>query len=236
MAPIHLLEKRLELSRVGGRVPGAAGLRRLHQRLVLEKITALDGFVGQVFVQIGADAALGRVDLQAGENSQRLRLLPASRPIGDVGIFVVGDDAAIQRGVADLADAGGEGAADSLKPGFPVVGIAHLWLNGGDHQQGNVLHVGEGAVLFVEVDVVVAPDAGVQDRVGDDLYHVAVIVGTAQPFRRQHSGIYHDHVGEVAEVVVPHLTFLLLCVKEGELDLLVAGDMRIAQQCAGVAV
>ena len=56
-------------------------------------------------VQVGADPALGRVDLQTGEDDQSFRLRPAAFPLLIVGAFVVGDDAAIQRGVADLANA-----------------------------------------------------------------------------------------------------------------------------------
>ena len=93
----------------------------------------------QVLIQIRADAALGRVDLQPGEDGQCLRLLPAALTLLDVGVFVVGNDAAVQRGVADLADAGGEGTANRFKAGLPVVGIADLWLGRGDHQQRQVV-------------------------------------------------------------------------------------------------
>ena len=53
---------------MGRLVPGAPGLRLLYQRLIFEEGTALDGLVGQVLIQIGADAALSRVDLQPGKD------------------------------------------------------------------------------------------------------------------------------------------------------------------------
>ena len=56
------------LGRMGRLVPGAPGLRILYQRLIFEEGTALDGLVGQVLIQIGADAALSRVDLQPGKD------------------------------------------------------------------------------------------------------------------------------------------------------------------------
>ena len=68
LVPIHLFEKRLYLGRMGRLVPGAPGLRILYQRLIFEEGTALDGLVGQVLIQIGADATLSRVDLQPGKD------------------------------------------------------------------------------------------------------------------------------------------------------------------------
>ena len=67
-APIHLLEKRFHPGGMGRLIPGAPGFHLLYQRLIFEEGTALDGLVGQVLIQIRADAALGRVDLQPGEN------------------------------------------------------------------------------------------------------------------------------------------------------------------------
>ena len=142
--------------------------------------------MSQILIQIRADAALGRVDLQPGENGQCLRLLPAAFPLLGVGVFVVGNDAAVQRGITDLADAGGEGAADGFKPSLPIVGIANLWLGRGDHQQRNVLCVGEGFVFLIAVEVVVAADAGIQNRIRYSLDHIAVVVSAAQPLRSQH--------------------------------------------------
>ena len=68
LVPIHLFEKLLYLGRMGRLVPGVPGLRILCQRLIFEEGTALDGLVGQVLIQIGADAALSRVDLQPGKD------------------------------------------------------------------------------------------------------------------------------------------------------------------------
>ena len=44
------------------------GLRILYQHLIFEEGTALDGLMGQVLIQIGADATLSRVDLQPGKD------------------------------------------------------------------------------------------------------------------------------------------------------------------------
>ena len=202
---------------MGRLVPGAPGLRILYQRLIFEKGTALDGLVGQVLIQIGADAALSRVDLQPGEDGQCFRLLPAALPLLGVGVFVVGDNAAIQRGIADLTDAGGKGAANRFKACLPVVGIADLWLGRGDHQQRNVLCVGEGFVFLVAVEVVVAADAGIQNWIRYGLDHIAVVVSAAQPLRSQHIGIHHHHIRQVPEIVMPHLLSLFLRVVEGKL-------------------
>ena len=202
---------------MGRLVPGTPGLHFFYQRFIFEEVAALDGFMGQVLIQIRADAALGRINLQPGENGQCLRLLPAALPLISIGVFVVGNDAAVQRGVADLTDTGGEGTADRFKPSLPIVGIADLWLGRGDHQQRNVLCVGEGFVFLVAVEVVVAADAGIQNRIRYSLDHIAVVVGAAQPLRRQHIGIHHHHIRQVSEIVMPHLLSLFLRVVEGKL-------------------
>ena len=202
---------------MGRLVPGTPGLHLLYQRFIFEEVAALDGLMGQILIQIRADAALGRVDLQPGENGQCLRLLPAALPLLGVGVFVVGNDAAIQRGIADLTDAGGKGAANGLKACLPVVGTADLGLGRRDHQQRNVLCVGEGFVFLVAVEVVVAADAGIQDRIRYGLDHIAVVVSAAQPLRSQHIGIHHHHIRQVPEIVMPHLLSLFLRVVEGKL-------------------
>ena len=68
LAPIHLLEKRLHPGRMGRLVPGTPGLHSFYQRFIFEEVTAPDGLMGQVLIQIRADAALGRVDLQPGKD------------------------------------------------------------------------------------------------------------------------------------------------------------------------
>ena len=98
-----------------------------------------------------------------------------------------------------------------------------------NHQQGDVFLVFQRFVFLKPGDVVVAPHAGIDDRIRDGLDHVSVIVGTAQTFRRQYVGIHHDHIGKLVEIVVAHI---VLVVEERKLDLLVAGDMRIAQEGA----
>ena len=68
LVPIHLFEKRLYLGRMGRLIPGTPGLHFFYQRFIFDKVAALDGLMGQVLIQIRTDAALGRVDLQPGEN------------------------------------------------------------------------------------------------------------------------------------------------------------------------
>ena len=202
---------------MGRLVPGTPSLYFFYQRFILEEIAALDGLMGQVLIQIRANAALGGVDLQPGEDGQCLRLFPAAFPLLGVGVFIIGNDAAIQCGIADLTDAGGEGAAGGFKAGLPVVGTADLGLGRRDHQQRNVLCVGEGFVFLVAVEVVVAADAGIQDRIRYGLDHIAVVVSAAQPLRSQHIGIHHHHIRQVPEIVMPHLLSLFLRVVEGKL-------------------
>ena len=183
LAPIHLLEKRLHLDRMGRLVPGTPGLHLLYQRFIFEEVAALDGLMGQILIQIRADAALGRVDLQPGENGQCLRLLPAALPLLGVGVFIVGNDAAVQRGVADLADAGGKGTADGFKAGLPVIGAADLRLGCGDHQQRQVVRPGKYAPRPWRIVMDISFHAFVQNGIADRLDHVAVVVGTAQTLR-----------------------------------------------------
>ena len=168
---------------MGRLVPGAPGLHFLYQRFIFEEVAALDGLMGQILIQIRADAALGRVDLQPGENGQCLRLLPAALPLLGVGVFVIGNDAAIQCGITDLADAGGEGAADGLKTGLPVISAADLGLGRGDHQQRQVVRPGKYAPRPRRIVMDISLHAFVQNGIADRLDHVAVVVGTAQTLR-----------------------------------------------------
>ena len=168
---------------MGRLVPGAPGLHFFYQRFIFEEVAALDDLMGQVLIQIRADAALGRVNLQPGEDGQGFRLFPAALPLLGVGVFVVGNDAAVQRGVADLADAGGEGAADGFKPGLPVIGAADLGLSRGDHQQRQVVRPGKYAPRPWRIVMDISFHAFVQNGIADRLDHVAVVVGTAQTLR-----------------------------------------------------
>ena len=47
-----------------------------------------------------------------------------------------------------------------LEPGLPVVGVANQRLHGRDHQQGDVLLIGEGLVLFKALMLGVSPSTG----------------------------------------------------------------------------
>ena len=76
-------------------------------------VVAGDGFVAQeqtflrrlkdeIFGQIGLDAALRRVDLKPGENSESFGAFAAFLPVCVGTVLIVGDDAEAQRRVADL--------------------------------------------------------------------------------------------------------------------------------------
>ena len=141
LAPVHLVKERLELCGVGGLVPGPPGGGVLRQIFVLQKGRPLHRPLAQKVLQVGPHAAFGRVDLQPGEDGQQLRLLPATLSLLLVGVLVVGDDAAIQRGIADLPHPGGEGVPYHLESGLPVMGGADPGLRRRDHQQGNILPI-----------------------------------------------------------------------------------------------
>ena len=77
-----------------------------------------------------------------------------------------------------------------------------LGLGRRDHQQRNVLCVGEGFVFLVAVEVVVAADAGIQDRIRYGLDHIAVVVSAAQPLRSKGTVTNHDNIRQMAEILV----------------------------------
>ena len=145
-------------------------------------------------------------------------------------MVVVGDDAAIQGGVADLSNTGSKGVLHYLKPGLPVVGVGLGCGQGWNFQQGQVGVVGE---LLMDIVIIVPLHTAVQDGIGNGLDEVAVIVRTAQPLRCQTVSGHHDHIGEVAQVV------LAQCVSpriHRQLQFLIPGDVGIAQQGAAVLV
>ena len=65
----------------------------------------------------------------------------------------------------------------------------------------------------------------IDNGIGDGFDHVAIVVRAAQALRRQHIGAHHHHVGELVEIELSHIIFVIIA---GKLDLLIAGDMRIA--------
>ncbi|SCI38392.1 Uncharacterised protein [uncultured Blautia sp.] len=78
-------------------------LRFLHQIFILQEGCPFHPLLLQVLVQVWADSALSRINLQPSQNSQYLCLLLKTLAFLGIGIFIVGDDAAIQGGVADLS-------------------------------------------------------------------------------------------------------------------------------------
>ena len=189
-------------------------------------IVAGDGFVAQeqaflrrlkdeIFGQIRLDAALCRVDLKPCENSEGFGAFAALLPVCVGAVLVVGDDAEAQRRVADLPHAGGKGAFHRLRPRFPVAGVGNQRIGGGDLQYG----------LFLAG--ISALHAVVDQRIGDSLDHIAVVVRAAEPFGDQRTRIDHKDVVKVREIFLPYRSDL---GERRDERFLVAGDMRTAQE------
>ena len=106
---------------------------------------------------------------------------------------------------------------------MPVPRVSDHRLLGGNVKKRQVVEIVHPA------EFIVSADAFVHQRIGNGFDHIAVIVRTAEPFRRQHRRIHHDNAVEVSDVVLPHLFCFSEC---GETDFLVAGDMRIAEKGA----
>ena len=214
---------------MGGLVPGAATLlRTLQQIFVLQEGSAFHLSSAQKFIQIGTNTGLSRVDLQSAVDGQGFQVPAAPLALLRVGVLVVGDDATVQGGVADLSNAGSKGVLHRLKTSMPVVGVGLGCGQGWNFQQGQVGIVGE---LLVDIVIIVPLHAAVQNGIGNGLDEVAVVVGAAQPLRCQTVSRHHNHIGEVAQVM------LAQCVSpriHRQLQFLVPGDMGIAQQSAAV--
>ena len=73
---------------------------------------------------------------------------------------------------------------------------------------------------------IVSADTGIQNGISDGSHQVTVIVCAAQPFCCQHFCVHHHHIRQVTEIVIPQGIFRV----NGELNLLVSGDMRIAKE------
>ena len=237
LLPVDFLKEGFDALLVGLLIPGAPGiLRFLHQILILQEGCPLHPPLLQVLIQIRTDPALGGVDLQPGQDGQHFRFLLKTFTFLCIGVLVVGNDAAVQSGVADLPNPGGEGAPHHFEPGLPVIRAADQGLRRGDHQQRDVCLIGECVICAVPGRLIVPADALIQDRVGDGLDYIPVIVRTAQTLCRQHGGVHHDKVGEMAEVIVPHLQLFFPGIVEGELQFFVSGNVGIAQKGAGISV
>ena len=230
LVPVNFLKEGFDALLVGGLVPGSPGLFRfLHQVFILQEGRPFHPTLLQVLVQIRADPALGGVNFQPSQDGQHLRLLLKSLSLLCVGVFIVGDDAAIQGGVADLPHSRGKGTPHHFKPSLPVICITDQGFCRGDHQQWDIRLVGECVVCGVVRCLIVPTNALVQNRVGDSLDHIPVIVRTAQAFRCQHGGVHHDKIGEMVEIVMPQQQLVFLGIVRRELQLFIPGDMRVAQ-------
>ena len=195
---------------MGGLIPGAAALlRTLGQILILEERCALYPPSAQKFIQVRTHTGLGRVNFQPAVDSQGLQVPAAPLSLLRVGVVIVGDDAAIQGGVADLSNTGSKGVLHYLKPGLPVVGVGLGCGQGWNFQQGQVGVVGE---LLMDIVIIVPLHTAVQDGIGNGLDEVAVIVRTAQPLRCQTVSGHHDHICEMTKIV------LTQCVSPGYTD------------------
>ena len=106
------------------------------------------------------------------------------------GILIIRLDASVQRRIGYLPRPGGECIFYRLVPCFPVIGIPDQRLDGRDHQQRQIVCVGQCVTVFI----VVSADALVDQRRSNGADHVAVVVRAAQPFRRQHMRVHHNHI------------------------------------------
>ena len=187
--------------------------------LELQKAAANVLLVGKILCEIGLHAGFGRVDFQAGEDGQDLRLSAVALPVPIGRVLVIGQDAAPQGGVGDLSDPGGEGAFHSFKPGVPILGVSHQRFCRRDLEQGQI-------VLIFQAAAVVAPNALVQNRIGVNVDGVAVVVRAAQPVRDQAAAVHHGDVVQVRQVFLPQRPN----VRQRRCQsLLVPGNMGIAE-------
>ena len=175
--------------------------------------------IGKILRQIRLHAGFGRVDFQTCEDGQDLRLSAVALPIPFGRVLVIGQDAAPQGGVGNLADPGGKGALDGFKPGFPILRVSRQRFCRRNLEQGQI-------VLVFQAAAVVAPDALVQNRISVDVDGVAVVVRTAQPVRDQAAAVHHGDVVQVRQVFLPQRPNFL---QRRCQSLLVPGNMRIAE-------
>ena len=83
----------------------------------------------------------------------------------------------------------------------------------------------------MDIVIIVPLHTAVQDGIGNGLDEVAVVVGAAQPLRCQTVSGHHDHISEVAQVVLAQFVSLWI---HRQLQFLVPGDVGIAEKGAAV--
>ena len=157
----------------------------------------------QVFRQVGLDAAFDGVDFQPRKDFKHLGFLAQTLTKLVIGVFVIRDNTAVKGRVTHLPDAGGEGAADGLKPRQPVVRVPYHRLGRRNLQKRNAVAVAIGIIVVISI---ITGDTCIQQRVGDGLDHVAVKIRTAQPFRDQRAGIHHDDIVQMRQIFLPQIT------------------------------
>ena len=222
LAPVRPSKKCVQFFLVGRLVPRSpCFLCLLRKIFVLEKGAALDSLCTNVFVKVRAHTAFGGVDLQTTENGQGLNFSAAALPFARVGAVGVGDHAAIHSGIADLADAGGKGILHRAEPLPPVVCIRQRRRQGWDLQQGQIGIVGK---LLIYLVFIITLDTAVQDRIGNGLDLVAIVVRSAQTLRRQRVGRHKDHIGQMAKIVFAQFIPGRI---DGKLQFFVAGEVFI---------
>ncbi|SCI38418.1 Uncharacterised protein [uncultured Blautia sp.] len=84
--------------------------------------------------------------------------------------------------------------------------------------------------------LIVPADTLIQNGIGDGLDHIPVIVRAAQTLCSQHGGVHHNKIRQMVEECVTILPLLFFRIVERELQLLVPGNMRVAQQSTGFSM
>ena len=85
----------------------------------------------------------------------------------------------------------------------------------------------------MDIVVIVPLHTSVQNGIGNGLDEVAVVVGAAQPLRCQTVCRHHDHIGEMAQVMLAQCVSLRI---HRQLQFLVPGNVGIAEQSTAVLV
>ena len=83
----------------------------------------------------------------------------------------------------------------------------------------------------MDIIIIIPLHTSVQNGIGYGFDKVAVVVGTAQPLRCQTVCGHHDHIGEVAQVMLAQRVSLRI---HRQLQFLVPGDVGIAEKGAAV--
>lgn len=85
----------------------------------------------------------------------------------------------------------------------------------------------------MDIVIIVPLHTAVQDGIGNGLDKVAVIVRAPQPLRCQTVSGHHDHIGEVAQVMLTQCIALWI---HRQLQFLIPGDVGIAEKGTAVLV